>query len=286
MRYFKDIILLISRIIPDRLYIKLQYFYHYKKFPNLKAPQSFNEKIQYLKLNAYKPLYSIMVDKFAVKDYVREEIGSEYVIPTLGKWNCAENIDFNSLPNQFVLKCNHNSGGLVICRDKSTLDKKQTIDKLAKSLKKNGYWYSRELPYKYVKPCIFAEQYMEDSLSKNLVVYKFFTFSGEPKIIQVIQNDKLPEESIDYFDCDWNLLNLKQNFPNSPAPLPRPETLNEMIDLAIRLSHSLPFLRIDLYEINGKVYFSEFTFYTDAGMAVFEPDSWDDTLGVWVKLPM
>ena len=282
----KNLLLYMGRILPRRVYVQLQYYLHYKHFPNLETPKTFNEKIQWLKLNAYHEKYSLMVDKYRVKRYVCENYGSKYVIPCLGCWDDPCLINFDELPNTFVLKCNHNSGGLFICRDKSLINKKKVISDLQKSLKKNGYWYSRELPYKYVKPCVFAEEYVEDKSSKDLIVYKFFTFNGVAKIIQVIQNDKRPEESIDYFDCDWNLLKMRQNFPNSKNHLNKPENFDEMLSLANKMAkkENVPFLRIDLYQVNGKILFSEFTFYTDAGMSVFYPSDWDTILGDWLKI--
>ena len=277
--------------IPDKWYIKICYRAHIGKRLNLDNPQTFNEKLQWLKLYNRKPEYSLLVDKYEVKKYVADKVGEEYVIPTLGVWKTFDEIDFDKLPEQFVLKCTHDSGGLIICRDKSQLDLIKAKEKITKSLKRNYYLTEREWFYKNVEPRIIAEQYMEDESSRELEddkkilnVYKIFCFSGEPKLFQVIQNDKSEFETIDYFDTAWNKLKLRQNFPNSETPLPKPERLDEMVEVASKLSREIAFVRVDLYEINKKVYFSEMTFFSDAGFAKFEPEEWDEKLGGWLEL--
>ena len=270
--------------LSDEKYLKKIYKVRMDKKLDLESPKTFNEKLQWLKLYDRKPIYSVMVDKYEVKNYISERIGSEYVIPTLGVYDSFDDIDFDKLPESFVLKSTHDSGGLVIVRDKSKLDKEKARAKIEKSLARNYYYHGREWPYKNVKPRIIAEQYMEDSASSELPVYKIMTFGGVPKIIQTIQGDKTAKETIDYFDTDWNLLELRQNFPNSEKPLTRPENLEKMLELAAGFSQGFAFLRVDFYEINGKVYFSEFTFYSDSGMAKFIPDEWDLRLGEWIKL--
>ncbi len=271
--------------LPDKAYLKMTYKINTGKKLDLKNPKTFNEKLQWLKLYDRNPEYTKMVDKYEVKKYVADIIGEEYIIPTLGVWDKFEDIDFDSLPDQFVLKCTHNSGGLVICRNKSTLDLEAIKKRFKKLLKKNYYCYGREWPYKNVKPRIIAEKYMQDGETKALPVYKFFCFDGEPKIIQTIQNDKQPNESIDYFDTDWNLLELRQNFPNSDNPLPKPLLLVKMLDLARALSKKKKgFLRVDLYQINGEIYFSEYTFFSDGGVAEFHPREWDHKLGDCISL--
>jgi len=270
--------------IPDKQYLKIMYRLRMGKKLNLKNPSTFNEKLQWMKLNDRKPVYTQMVDKQEAKVLVADAVGDKYVVPTLGIWERFEDIDFTKMPNQFVLKCTHDSGGLVICKDKDKLDLESAKRKIKRSLKCNFYWVCREWPYKNVKPRIIAEKYMQDGANDCLPVYKVFCFNGEPKIIQAIQNDKHENESIDYFDTDWNLLKMKQNYPNSSVPLGKPDKLSEMVDLARTLSEGHSFLRVDFYVINGEVYFSEFTFYSDAGMAKFEPEEWDVKLGEWVEL--
>lgn len=295
-KYLKNprkIILLVNSkglgwLFSDKFIVKCAYKEYTGKKLDLKNPQTFNEKLQWLKLYNRKSEYTAMVDKYEAKKLVAEQIGEEYVIPTLGVWDKFDDIDFDDLPDQFVLKTTHDSGGLIICKDKSKLDKQAAKNKLQKSLKRNYFWYLREWPYKNVKPRIIAEKFMKDSFhpdEPSLLVYKIMCFHGQPKIIQAIQGDKTKEESIDYFDCDWNRLSLRQNFPNSKNPLAKPQSLEEMLAFAAKMSKGVPFLRVDFYEIEQKPYFSEFTFFSDAGIAKFEPEEWDYTLGSWIELP-
>ncbi len=277
-----------SKILSDELFLKLVYFVKFNKKLDLKNPKTFNEKLQWLKLHDRRPLYTVMVDKYDVKEYVADKIGEEYIIPTLGVWNNPDDIDFNKLPNKFVLKCTHNSGGLVICKDKKTLDIKSVKAKFKKALEYEYFYLSREWPYKNVQPRIIAEKYIENGEkigeSDALIVYKVMCFNGNPKIIQVIQGDKTQNETIDYFDVDWNLLELKQNYENSSIHLEKPTNLNEMLSLTKKLAGKKPFIRVDWYISKGKLKFSEFTFYSDAGFAKFEPESWDETLGSYINL--
>jgi len=270
--------------IPDSIYLRVLFRVRVGKKLNLKNPQTFNEKLQWLKLYNRKPEYTTMVDKYAVKQWVTERIGGEYVVPTIGVWDFFDEINFDILPNQFVLKCTHDSGGLVICQDKNKLDRELVRARIERSLKKNYYYHSREWPYKNVKPRIIAEKYLQDGNTKRLPVYKVFNFMGNPRIIQVIQNDKTAEESVDYFDFEWNRLVLQQNYPNSEWCPPRPQQLKEMLELARKLSQSIPFVRTDFYEVNGTLYFSEITFYSDGGMAKFHPEEWDRRFGDWIDL--
>lgn len=272
------------RFIPDSIWISLRFRRRMGSWPNLRNPKTFNEKLQWLKLHDRNPLYTKMVDKYEVKKIVAEKIGEEYVIPTLGVWDKFEDVDFDKLSDQFVLKCTHDSGGLVFVRDKAMLDMNTARKKLINCLKMNCYWSMREWPYKNVKPRIIAEPYMKDKNNDNLPVFKIFNFSGSPRIIQAIQNDKTPHESIDYFDTEWNRLDMKTNYPNSKIPFEKPSHLTEMLALSKKLSAGFPFIRIDLYEINDKIYFSEYTFYTDAGCVPYSPQKWDYELGNLVKL--
>lgn len=272
--------------LTDEKYLKKSYKIRFGKKLDLKNPKTFNEKLQWLKLYNRKDIYTTMVDKYEVKKYVADRIGENHIIPTIGIYRDFEEIDFDSLPNQFVLKSTHDSGGLVICKDKNKLDMESVRSKFMRSLGRNYYFYGREWPYKNVKPRIIAEKYMQDRDFESLNVYKIFNFNGEPKIIQTIQGDKTASETIDYFDTEWNLLDLRQNFPNSQKALEKPETLSEMLTLSRELSKDVaPFIRVDFYEINGSVYFSEFTFFSDSGMARFEPNMWDEILGSWIELP-
>lgn len=252
---------------------------------NLNNPETFNEKMQWLKLNYRCPIFTQMVDKYEVRKYIANIIGEEYSVPLIAVWDSPDDIEFDKLPSQFVLKTTHGCGGMYICRDKSTFDLNGAKKALKKTFYKNYYMYMREWPYKNVQPRVIAEQYMQNGDEVHLKVYKIFNFNGIPKIIQAIQNDKTHDESIDYFDADWNLLDLHQNYPNSKIKTEKPKTLEKMLELSKKCSSGFPFLRTDWYEINGRVYFSEFTFYLDAGMEPFYPEKWDKILGSWITLP-
>ncbi len=273
--------------VPDSIYLKIIFNYRMNERLNLKSPQTFNQKLQWLKLYNRNPIYTTMVDKYAVRQYIEDKIGNEYLIPLVGgPWKTFEEIDFNALPDQFVLKSTHDSGGLVICRDKSKLDIDEARKKITISLGRNYYNRCREWPYKDVLPQIIAEKYMTDGSNTCLPVYKIFCFDGQPKIIQTIQNDKLPGESVDYFDPKWNLLKMRQNFPNSVYPLKKPEQLKKMLEIAKTLSTGHSFIRVDLYTINMHIKFSEYTFFSDSGLEKFYPESWDMMLGGWLTVPV
>lgn len=257
---------------------------------HLRHPKTFSEKIQWLKLYNRKPEYTQMVDKVLVKDYVAKAIGKEYIIPTLGVWKTFDEIDFDSLPKQFVLKCNHDSGGVIICKDKRTFDRVQSRRVLNKSLKRNFFYGGREYPYKYVEPCIMAEEYMQNIDGGDLVDYKFFCFSGEVKMCQVI-SDRFTDEKIDFYDRDWNrligligLIGLNIDAKNSIEDKPRPQRYEEMIRIAETLSKGMIFVRVDLYDINDKIYFGELTFFPASGFGYFRPDEWNGKLGNMIKL--
>lgn len=273
-----------SKLFSDEWYIKSMYKLFLHKKMGLDYPQTFNEKLQWLKLYDRKEKYRQMVDKHLVKKYVTEMIGEEFVIPTIGIWKNFDEIDFDSLPEKFVLKCTHDSGSIYICKDKSKLDKKRLKLFFNSRLKKNYYNLWREWPYRDIQPMIIAEPFLKDGENEFLPVYKIMCFEGQPRIIQTIQNDKQPNESIDYFDIEWNLLNMKQNFPNSRIPFKKPDCLNDMLKLAQKLAEGMHFLRVDLYVINGSIKFSEFTFYSDAGLSEFEPYEWDLKLGEMIEL--
>lgn len=276
-----------SRLYSDEKFLKKLYRLRTGKELNLDNPQTFCEKLQWLKLYNRKPEYTTMVDKYAVKEYVANIIGDEYIIPTIGVWDRVEDIDWEALPNQFVLKCTHDSGGLVICKDKSTLDIKKAIGKLKKSMKRDYFYDNREWPYKNVKHRIIAEQYMEVEGQEDLTDYKFFCFNGEPKYCQVIR-DRNTKETIDFYDMEWNhmpFVGLNPIVKNGETPVAEPICIENMICLCKKLSRNIPFSRIDLYVINGKEYFGEITFYPKSGMGVFSPNEWDYILGDLIKLP-
>ena len=264
------------RIIPDRAYIQMYYFAHFKKFCNLKNPKTYNEKLNWLKLHDKNPIYTRIVDKFEAKEYVKNIIGDQYIIPTLGVWDNFDDIDFDKLPQQFVLKCTHDSEGLVIVKDK---------DKLDKEMAKNFFYIGREWPYKNVKPRIIAEKYMEDHIDGELRDYKFFCFDGEPKAMFVASDRASDNVKFDYFDLNFNHLDIKQKYPHAEQPLRKPVTFEKMIELSKVLSKGFPHVRVDFYEVDGQLYFGELTFYHFSGFMPFEPNKWDKIFGDWIKLP-
>lgn len=273
------------RFLPDEMYIQLYYFANFKKFCNLKNPTTYNEKLNWLKLHDRNPLYTTFVDKYAVKEYVARIIGEGYIIPTLGVWEHFDEIDFDSLPSQFVLKCTHDSEGLVIVKEKSTLDKSAAKDKIENCLRQNFYYIGREWPYKDVKPRIIAEKYMEDHVEGELRDYKFFCFNGEPKAMFVASDRASDHVKFDYFDLDFNHLNIKQKYPHAERPLRKPKTFEKMIELARTLSKGVPHVRVDFYEVDGHLYFGELTLYHFSGFTPFEPNEWDNVFGDWLILP-
>ena len=273
------------QFIPDSLYIQIYYFAHFKKFCNLKKPNTYNGKLNWLKLHDRNPLYTTLVDKYEAKEYVAQIIGNEYIIPTLGVWDSFDDIDFDKLPNQFVLKCTHDSEGLVIVKDKNKLDKKAAKEKIEAALKQNFYYIGREWPYKNVKPRIIAEQYMEDHVDGELRDYKFFCFDGEPKAMYIASDRASDHVKFDYYDLKFNHLDIKQKYPHAQEALRKPVTFEKMIDFSKILSKGFPHVRVDFYEVDGHLYFGELTFYHLSGFIPFEPDRWDKVFGDWLKLP-
>lgn len=281
------------RWLPDATYLKLLYRFRMGHRLDLKNPQTFTEKLQWLKLYNRKPEYTKMVDKDAVKEYVANIIGEEYIIPTLGVWDKPEDIDWGSLPNQFVLKTTHGGGGggVVICKDKTTFDKTTAIAKLKESMASDIYSGLREWPYKNVPKRIIAEKFMAPEKSpapKDLPDYKFFCFNGEPKYCQVIR-DRHTKETIDFYDMDWNhmpFVGLNPVARNGLTPVARPGNLDEMKEICRKLADSKSFVRVDLYVIDDKTYFGELTLYPASGMGVFTPSEWNDKLGDWLTLPI
>lgn len=281
------------RWLPDATYLKLLYRFRMGHRLDLKNPLTFTEKLQWLKLYNRKPEYTKMVDKDAVKEYVANIIGEEYIIPTLGVWDKPEDIDWGSLPNQFVLKTTHGGGGggVVICKDKTTFDKTTAIAKLKESMASDIYSGLREWPYKNVPKRIIAEKFMAPEKSpapKDLPDYKFFCFNGEPKYCQVIR-DRHTKETIDFYDMDWNhmpFVGLNPVARNGLTPVARPGNLDEMKEICRKLADSKSFVRVDLYVIDDKTYFGELTLYPASGMGVFTPSEWNDKLGDWLTLPI
>ncbi|MDY4223802.1 MAG: ATP-grasp fold amidoligase family protein [Candidatus Limivicinus sp.] len=251
---------------------------------DLDNPKTFNEKLQWLKLYDRNPLYTKLVDKYEVRKYIAEKIGEEYLIPLVGgPWNSPEEIDFDALPDQFVLKCTHDSGSVVICKDKSKLDIPAAKAKLSKHLKRNYYWTNREWPYKNVPPRIIAEKYMEDETGE-LRDFKFLCFNGMPRMMY-ISRDAAADTTTDFFDMDFNHLPIRMKDPNSAILPTKPECFEEMQRIASVLSEGIPHVRTDFYCANSKIYFGELTFFHNGGFTGINPAEWNYKVGSWIKLP-
>lgn len=273
--------------LPDRLFIDLQYFHSLHRFPNWRNPKYYTEKLQWIKLYDRNPKYSIMVDKFAVKDFVKETLGEKYIIPTIGVWNSVEEIPWNQLPAQFVLKTTHGGGGngVVICRDISSFDQKEASRRLASNLSHNTYLYGREWPYKNVPHRILAEKYMEDETGE-LRDYKVMCFSGEPKLIQIHIGRYKGQHTQDFYDIKWNKLSdLNQvGCVCSSFVAPKPLCLDEMLNCSRILSAGIPHVRVDWYVVEGQLFFGELTFFDASGYDPFIPKEKDQEIGSWISL--
>lgn len=267
----------------DKKYLEFVYEERTGKKLNLEDPKTFNEKLQWLKLYNRNPEYTNLVDKYEVRNYVKKTIGKEYLIPCYGLYNNTKEIDFDKLPNKFVLKATHDSGTIVICKDKKNFDKKSAIKKLNKRLKRKYYYLWREWPYKDVKPRIIAEKYMEDKSQNGLNDYKFYCFNGEPKMMFIV-TDRGRDTKADFYDMQFNRIEVTQTYPRSDKKITKPKQFNEMIELCKKLSKDMPHVRVDFYIIDNKIYFGEMTFFDGAGFDTFNPDKYDKILGDWIDL--
>ena len=269
----------------DETYLKICYRIKMGKKLNLENPQTLNEKLNWLKIHDHRSEYIKMVDKYEVKKYIAEKVGAEYAVPNLGVWNNFDEIDFSTLPEQFVLKCTHDSGGIVICTDKSKFDKAAARKKINKCLKHNYYFGSREWAYSQVKPRIIAEPYMLDESGKELKDYKIFCFNGRPDYVEVDFNRWI-EHKLNPYDFDWNPLNFCDSSKNDyGANIPKPARLEDMRKLAAELSKDFPFLRVDFYSIYDKIMIGELTLQPGSGFIQYEPRSMDEVYGKKLVLP-
>lgn len=275
------------RFIPDGLFLKIKFRLIMDKKLDLKNPKTFNEKMQWLKLYDRKPEYTQMVDKYEVRKYIGEVIGKEYLIPLLGVYDNFEAIEFDKLPNKFVLKPNHTSGNVFICKDKSKIDYKKLKKEVNRWLKREYYWLHREWPYKNIKPRIICEKYMVDESGTELKDYKFMCFNGQVKCIFVCTNRTSPTGlNIDIYDVAWNLMPFgRPNQPGTGVKIPKPKNFDKMIKYAEKLAENIPFIRVDFYETDGQLFFGELTFYPGAGFEEFSPEFYDSILGGWITLP-
>ncbi len=273
------------KIWPDDKYLKLKYRLILGKKLDLKNPKTFNEKLQWLKLYHYNPEYTKMVDKVTAKEYVASIVGEKYVIPTLGVWNSVDEIDWSSLPRQFVVKSTGDSGGVVVCKDKDKLDIQAAKKKLGTLGERDYASTSKEYPYKGVPHRYIAEQYVEDESGFELKDYKIFCFDGQPKFLFVATGRQQNDTRFDFYDTEFNHLPVLNGHPNADVWPTKPENFEEMLEVAKKLSKGMPHVRVDLYNVNGQIYFGELTFFHWSGWVAFEPEEWDYKFGEYLKLP-
>lgn len=273
--------------MPDKMYLQLRYRELVGEKLNLDAPKTFNEKLQWLKLNDKRPEYAKLVDKYEVREYIARVMGEEHLIPCLGVWEDVEDIDFDLLPDAFVLKCTHDSGSVVLCRNKTNFSIENAKRKLAASLKKNLFWEGREWPYKNIKPRIIAEQFMESDDGQDLIDYKLFCFGGVPKFFYVSQGlHNHSTAHISYVSLEWEPEPFHRNDFAVFDVLPeKPKNIAKMIEYSKMLSRDYPFVRVDFYEIGGQIYFGELTFYPGSGFTKFYPEEWNEIIGGMLELP-
>lgn len=275
----------VLNFLPDKAYLSILYRANIGRKIHWKNPVTFNEKLQWLKVYNRNPQHATMVDKYRVRDYVANTIGEEYLIPLLGVWKDAQSIDFDALPEKFVLKCNHNSGlGMCICTDKSALDLEIVKSGLTKGLQQNYYLTGREWCYKNVEPRIIAETFMQDKTGE-LRDYKFMCFNGKVKC-SFVCSDRFSGDGlhVTFFDRNWNVMPFERHYPARKEGIEKPEKYEEMLELAEKLAQDHPFVRVDLYEVDGQIYFGELTLYPGSGFEEFTPEEWDEILGSWIDL--
>ena len=272
--------------LPDADFLK-KVFPKYMGYPlDLENPKTFSEKLQWLKVNYREPIQTVMVDKYEAKLFIAQRVGDQYIIPTLAVWDSVEDIDLDALPNQFVLKCTHDSGGIVICKDKSSFDFTMAKDKLNASLKRDYSKIAREWAYQNVPRRIIAEEYISELGNDDLLDYKMYSFHGEPKLTVVCSNRfSKAGTRMNFYDIDWDPMGIHfGHYPPLPTEFPMPVMYDEMKRLTAELSKDCPFLRVDFYEIKGRLYIGELTFFPGAGFEKFHPMSKDYELGEWLHL--
>ncbi len=267
--------------IPTKPYLKLVYRIKTGKKLNFKNPTGFNEKLNWLKINDIHEEYTQMVDKLAVREYISKTIGEEYLFPLLGYWDKFEDINFDDLPQKFVLKCNHDSGSVKLIKDKNNIDINELKKFFKGRLSINPYVIGREYPYKNVKPCIIAEKYMETIDGKSINDYKFFCFNGEPEIM-FVATERDVDVKFDFYNMNFEHLDIYNIHENSSKPIEKPKCFDEMIELCKKLTKNMKFVRLDFYEIDGRIYFGEFTFFHGGGFWLFSPEEWEYKLGALI----
>lgn len=278
-----NLLIILRKFTNDKLYYQIRYFIKFKRFLNYKNPDTFNAKINWLKLHDRKPKYTKLVDKYEVRNYVDEKIGSEYLNDIIGIYDNVEEIDFDKLPNSFVLNTTHGSNWICICKDKSKFDEVLCKESLNKWLKSNYYEIWGEYVYKDVSPRIICEKYLLNENENWLIDYKFFCFNGTPMFLHVDREISY-SYTRNFYDLNWNRLPFGLEYPQSNEDLPKPKVFNKMIELATILAEDLKFIRVDFYIIKEKIYFGELTFYPDNGFGVFDPPSMDFEMGKLLKI--
>lgn len=275
---------LTRKLWPLKMYLSVLYLIKFKRILNWNKPVRFSEKLNWFKVYDRNPNYSKIVDKYEVKKLVGEIIGKDYIVPCYGAWDDFDQIDFNKLPNSFILKCTHDSSGIYVCKDKGHLDVKKARNILKKSLEKNYYWFGREWPYKNAKKRIIADQLLDDGRKGELQDYKWWCFNGEPKVMYITNKGATGQCYENFYDMDFNILDIDHGFPRFSPEYEKPREFEEMKELARKLSKGFKFIRVDFFDIHGKVYFGELTFYDHAGLRPFKGDNWDIKLGEWINL--
>lgn len=278
MRGFTD-------FVSDELHVRILFraFFGYKL--DLSNPKTFNEKLQWLKLYDRNREYTVMADKLASKAWASSRIGPQFVVPALASWGSAEEISLDDLPDQFVLKTNHDSGGVIVCRDKASFDLSAAKRVLSKNLSRNYYWYGREWPYKDIKPTVFAERYLPTGEDGDLPDFKVLCFDGIPRFIE-LHRGRASHHTQDWYDCDWNLLDMNQEYAEqSGRSYPKPDCLGEMLRLSGILSSGVPHLRVDWFVVHGRLYLGELTFFDGSGLTSFDDPSNDLLIGNYIRLP-
>ena len=277
----------LSRENPELIawYMRKLFFHNNKYYPNFDKPESFNEKIHWLKLNYHNSLITKCCDKFKVKEYSREVLGKDICVPTIASWTNVNNINFDKLPNKFVLKVNWSSGYNIIVKDKTTLNINEIKHRINQWMQpyNNSYYVNFNWGYKDMKPVIYAEEYL-DELDKDLPDYKFLCYNGEPKNLFVVSN-RFKKMKVDFFDMDWNHLPFKRKHPTSKNPPKKPENFEQMVEIARKLSKPFPFVRVDIYSVKNKLYIGELTFVPGGGLEPFTPVEWDYKFGKMLTLP-
>lgn len=280
----------LGKNMSDEPYLKLVYLMSFGRKLNLKNPKRLSEKLQWLKLYDRNPFYTKCVDKFEAKKVVAERLGTdENVVPLLGIWDTFEDINFDKLPQQFVLKTTHDSGGIVVVKDKATFDKETAKAKLERSLNHDFFKGGREWPYKNVKRRIIAEKYIDTLGKEDSVEYKITCMNGQVKFVTFCKGPAHQDLSVrtnDHFDREFNRLNWYAYYKNSGINFEKPKTWDKMIEIAEKLAKDIPYVRVDVYDVDGHIYFGEMTFFTWAGFIKFNPDEWDEKLGEMLELPI